>query len=73
MLVINVIILQASEVAQVGSDVQSQIANTELADGEVGVDCFCIAVGKKVPPNSAVPLGQYILYWKRSVKIEQIL
>lgn len=55
----------ASEVHQIGSDAASHVVNTELCEGEMGVDCFCIAVEDKVVANSAVTLGQYVLYWKR--------
>lgn len=56
----------ANEVHQVGAEAKSQVMDTELSDGEMGVDCFCIAVSKKAVPNSALTLGQYVLYWKRS-------
>lgn len=56
----------ASEVHQIGADSRSQVINTELSEGEMGVDCFCIAVDEEVVTNSAVTLGQYVLYWKRS-------
>nr|XP_045621115.1 trafficking protein particle complex subunit 11-like isoform X2 [Procambarus clarkii] len=56
----------ANEVNQVGTEVKSQIMNTVLSEGEMGVDCFCILLGKKATPNSALTLGQYVLYWKRS-------
>ncbi|KAG7177145.1 Trafficking protein particle complex subunit 11-like [Homarus americanus] len=42
------------------------VMNTELSEGEMGVDCFCISLSKKSLPNSALTLGQYVLYWKRS-------
>lgn len=66
-ILIIVIVLQASEVHQVGAESRSQVINTELLEGEVGVDCFCVAVGEEVIANSAVTLGQYVLYWKRYV------
>ncbi|MPD01156.1 Trafficking protein particle complex subunit 11 [Portunus trituberculatus] len=55
----------ASEVHQIGTDAASNVVNTELSEGEMGVDCFCIAVDDKLVANSAVTLGQYVLYWKR--------
>lgn len=59
------LILQANEVHQIGTESISQVVNTELCEGEMGVDCFSIAVDEKVVANSAVTLGQYVLYWKR--------
>ncbi|XP_042226153.1 trafficking protein particle complex subunit 11-like [Homarus americanus] len=56
----------ANEVSQVGTESKSQVMNTELSEGEMGVDCFCISLSKKSLPNSALTLGQYVLYWKRS-------
>lgn len=56
----------SSDAYQVGSDTISQIAGTELAEGEYGVDCLCVAVSSNVPSSSALALGQYFLYWKRA-------
>ena len=57
--------LQANDVHQVGTDSVSHVTGTELSEGELGVDCLCIAVSNNIPANSALALGQYFLYWKR--------
>lgn len=54
-----------NEAHVVGNDVRSQVMGTELGEGEVGVDCFCVAFSDKATANSALNLGQYFLYWKR--------
>lgn len=56
----------ATDAHQVGTESVSHIVGTELSEGEIGVDCFCIAVSSKLPANSALTLGQYFLYWRRS-------
>ncbi|KAK4294863.1 hypothetical protein Pmani_032542 [Petrolisthes manimaculis] len=55
-----------NEAQVVGSDVKSQVSGTELSEGEVGVDCFCVAFTHSATSNSPLSLGQYFLYWKRS-------
>lgn len=56
----------ANEAQVVGGEAISQIADTELCDGEMGADCFCVSLSPRATPNTAVTLGQYVLYWKRS-------
>ncbi|XP_069942864.1 trafficking protein particle complex subunit 11 isoform X3 [Cherax quadricarinatus] len=59
----------ANEVNQVGTEAKSQVMNTVLSEGEIGVDCFCVLLSKKATPNSALTLGQYVLYWKRFLTV----
>lgn len=59
------VVFQMNEAHVVGSEVRSQVMGTELSEGEVGVDCFCVAFSDKATANSALNLGQYFLYWKR--------
>lgn len=68
-IIVVLLVFQASEVHQIGAESRSQVINTELSEGEMGVDCFCIAVDEEVVANSAVTLGQYVLYWKRFVAV----
>lgn len=66
---LTLLIFQANEAQVVGGEAISQIADTELCDGEMGADCFCVSLSPRATPNTAVTLGQYVLYWKRWVWI----
>lgn len=56
--------LQGNHVTSDGENI-SQIANVELSEGEWATDCFCISTGNDASNGSSIPLGHYLLFWKR--------
>ena len=58
--------LKASGVVYDGEAV-SHIEGTDLSDEETGVDCFCIKSESMPSDGVPIPLGQYLLSWKRLI------